>query len=595
MTRRYGFPPRCWPLALLPLALAGCAPGIGYRAPETPLPAQWQALGATSGAVATASATTATPASGSGANDAAATPGSVSAGGGATVPALPPAVPARFAARDAAADAAALAAWWTRFGDPVLDGLVRDALAHNLDLRTAQAQLREARAARQAAGAELGPSVTASASAASSKSSRATGSGATRELYSAGFDASWEPDLFGRLRSGRAAAEASLGSAQEQLRDTRVTLVAEVARNYIELRTAQQRLALAEASLAARRETLQLATWRQQAGLVSELDVAQARTELESARAGLPALQASVVAARHRLAVLLGQAPGALDARLALAADAADAEGGHGSADVASVPPESPSRLDDGAGTTRGAATASPALSAALAVPRAPAGIAVGIPADTLRQRPDVRAAERRLAAQAARLGEARAARYPSLRLSGSIGWEALSAQGLGDGGSLARSLLASLTVPIFDAGRIRAAIGVQDARLEQARIAYEAAVLLALEDVENALTGLSRAQERVARLADAVAAARDTRTIADYRYQSGLADFLAVLDSQRTLLSLEDQQAIAAGDLAAAQVRLYKALGGGWQVPDDSRTTGRAAADQADDRAVPASVPEPK
>lgn len=548
-----------WALALLPLALAGCVSSPGYRAPETTLPAQWQALPA-------GEAGTAAPAS------------------GAPVTATPVAATAVAAGPDARADdAAALAAWWTRFGDPVLDGLVQDALAHNLDLRTAQAQLREARAAREAAGAELGPSLSASASASRSTSSRSTGGGATRELYSAGFDASWEPDLSGRLRSGRAAAEASLGSAQEQLRDTRVSLVAEVARNYIELRTAQRRQALAEAALDARRQTLQLATWRQQAGLVSDLDVAQARTDLESARAGLPALQAAVVAARHRIAVLLGQAPGALDARLVVPV----ASGG---TTVVAAGNAGAGKGNPGAS---GAASVTGAPASATAIPLAPAGIAVGIPADTLRQRPDVRAAERRLAAQAARLDAARAARFPSLRLTGSIGWDALTVQGLGDSGSLARSLLASLSAPIFDAGRIRAAIGVQDARLEQTRIAYESAVLLALEDVENALTGLASVQERAARLDDALAAARNTRAIADYRYQSGLADFLAVLDSQRTLLALEDQQAVAAGDLASAQVRLYKALGGGWQAQDDSIAGSEAATGGTP--AEPAAAPEPK
>lgn len=555
MNHRLRFPGRPWALALLPLALAGCATRTDYRPPETPLPAQWQALRGGAGdaplpapASAAAPVTASTPTPTAPATLAGTAPAALPPSPAFAPPALPPA--AAVAATAGEPDAVALAQWWTRFGDPVLDALVQDALAHSPDLRSAQAQLREARAARQAAGAELGPSVSATASASRSTSSRATGSGATRELYSAGFDASWEPDLFGRLRNGRAAAEASLGSAQEQLRDTRVTLVAEVARNYIELRAAQQRQALADAALAAREQTLQLATWRQQAGLVSDLDVAQARTDLESARAGLPALRAAVVAARHRIEVLLGQAPGTLDARLA--------------------------------------------APVAIAVPLAPAGIAVGIPADTLRQRPDVRGAERRLAAQAARLGEARAARYPSLRLTGSIGWDALAAQGLGDSGTLARSLLASLTAPIFDAGRIRAAIGVQDARLEQARVAYESAVLLALEDVENALTALASAQERAARLADALAAARNTRAIADYRYQSGLADFLAVLDSQRTLLALEDQQAVAAGDLASAQVRLYKALGGGWQPQDESPDASRAATDRHDP-APPAAAPEPK
>lgn len=485
-------------LVLLPLVLAGCVgTGGSYRTPAMAVPSQWQALGAGTAA-------------------------------GSPAPSL---------AVAQARDTAQLAAWWRQFHDPVLEALIADALDHNLDLRTAQAQLHEARAVRRLAGAELAPTVSASASASQGKGSTATGSGTTREVYRAGLDASWEIDLFGRLRSGRAAAEASLGSAEEQLRDVRVTIIAEVALNYIELRTAERRLALAESTLAARQESLDLAGWRQQAGLVSELDVAQARTELESTRAGLPALRTAVSAPRHRLAVLLGQAPGALAERLA----------GGGPA------------------------------------PRATTAIATGIPADTLRQRPDVRAAERRLAAQVARLDEAKAARYPALRLSGSLGWEALRASGLGDGGALARSLLASLSAPIFDAGRIRAGIGVQDARLEQSRLAYEGAVLAALEDVENALVGLAGAQEREQQLAQATASARSTHDIARFRYQAGLADFLSVLDSQRTLLSLEDQLAQAGGALALAQVRLYKALGGGW--------TGEGNASPAPSGAAAASV----
>lgn len=470
---------RQW-LPFLALALAGCAStDPGYRAPVVALPSQWQSLAA--GTVA-----------------------------GAAAPAL---VVAQ------ARDAAQLAVWWRQYKDPVLDALIADALDQNLDLRTAESQWREARAARRGAGAELAPTLSGSASVSQGKGSSATGSGSTREAYRAGLDASWEIDLFGRLRNGRAAAEASLASAREQLRDVQVSIIAEVALNYIELRTAERRLALAESILAARQESLDLAGWRQQAGLVSELDVAQARTDLESMRAGLPALRAAVSAPRYRLAVLLGRPPGAMAERLA----------GGGS------------------------------------VPRANTAIAAGIPADTLHQRPDVRAAERRLAAQVARLDVAKAARYPTLRLSGSLGWEALSASGLGDSNALARSLLAGLTAPIFDAGRIRASIGVQDARLEQSRLAYEGAVLTALEEVENALVALASAEERERQLALATASARSTHDIAGFRYQAGLADFLSVLDSQRTLLSLEDQSAQAGGALALAQVRLYKALGGGW------------------------------
>lgn len=456
------------------LVLAGCATtDAGYRAPAGEVPARWQATAGASG----------------------------------------PAAPERGVALP---EAGALADWWRRFDDPLLDGLVAEALERNLDLRTARARLQEARAAQRQAAAGLWPSLSAGAAVGRS---RGSGGGGVRDSYRAELDASWEVDLFGRLRSARMAALAGEAATREEARDTQVVLVAEVARLYIELRTAQRRLALAEATLQAREEVLALAGWRQQAGLVAELDVAQARTEAAATRAGLPPLRTAAAEAQHRLAVLLALPPAALAARLAAPAE----------------------------------------------VPVAAGDIAVGIPADTLRQRPDVRAAERRLAAQVARLDEARAARYPSLRLSGSIGWEAFTLAGLGEGGSLAHALLAGLSLPLFDGGRLRAAVDVQDARLEQSRLAYEAAVLAALEEVESALVALAHARERAQLLAQAVASAQATRAIADYRYRAGLADFLSVLDSERTLLSLQDQLAQASGALAFGQVRLYKALGGGW------------------------------
>jgi NodT family efflux transporter outer membrane factor (OMF) lipoprotein len=442
------------------------------------------------------------------------------------------ATPARWSlSTDAqSADRAALPEWWREFHDSVLDALVEDALAANLDLAGARARLREARARRELAGAQLGPAVDASASAARSKSSAQSGSGTTRELYSAGFDASWELDVFGGLRRGAEAAQADLEASVEDLRDTRVSLLAEVVLNYVDLRTAESRLAKAEANLRSSSETYDLARWRNQAGLVSALDVAQARTELESVRASLPALHTAIAGAQNRLAVLLGVAPGELKTR----------------------------------------------LSPTAAIPLADRSIAVGIPADILRQRPDVRAAERRLAAQTARLGEAEAARYPSFRLSGSLGLEALTLGGLADGAQT-RSLLAGITAPIFDAGRIRANIGIQDALLEQARLSYRAAVMNALEEVENALVAVNNTDQRRGRLARAVDSAHEALQIAEYQYASGLADFLNVLNSQRTLLSLEDQLANSTGELASAQIQLYKALGGGWKpapTPDTQRTT---------------------
>ena len=418
-----------------------------------------------------------------------------------------------------AMDAVLLARWWHGFGDPVLDRLVADALAANLDLAQARARLREARARRGVAGAALAPSVDASLSGSRSRSSGQSGSGSTRELYSAGFDASWELDVFGGVRRSVEAAQADLEASVESLSDTRVSLAAEVALNYIDLRTAEQRLAIAEESIAYRGENHQIIRWRQQAGLVSELDLAQATTDLESTRAVLPPLRTAVTEAKNRLAVLLGRNPGELESL----------------------------------------------VHADRPIPLAAAEIVAAIPADTLRQRPDVRVAERRLAAQTARLGEAEAARYPSFRLSGSLGLEALELDALADRDANTHSLFGGITAPVFNAGRIAANIEIQDALVEQARLAYRAAVLAALEEVENALTAVANTDARRAKLAEAAAAARTTLAIAEYRYASGLADFLSVLDAQRTQLSLDEQLAGSTGELARAQIRLYKALGGGW------------------------------
>jgi len=430
-------------------------------------------------------------------------------------------VPARWrgAVESGAQDAEVLAQWWRQFDDPILDGLIDDALAANTDLKTAQAQLREARAQRNLARAGLWPTVTVAGSVIRNESSAETGSGATSELYSTGFDASWEPDVFGGLRRGAEAAEASLQASEENLRDTRVIVVAEVAFNYVELRTAEQRLAIAEESVAAQSETYNLTRWRWQAGLVSELDTIQARTLLEQTRAALPTLRTAIVEARYRLAILLGRAPGELDAR----------------------------------------------LQATGSVPVAAEQITVGIPADTLRQRPDVRAAERRLAAQTAQLGAAEAARYPSFQLSGSVGLEALAPHRLWGGNANRNSLLAGITAPIFDAGRIRSNIAVQDALLEQARLGYESAVLTALEDVENALISLANTRQRQEQLAQAEASAKLAWQLAQQQYTAGLADFQSVLDTQRTLLNVEDQLTNSNGEYSSAQIQLYKALGGGW------------------------------
>lgn len=413
-----------------------------------------------------------------------------------------------------------LARWWEEFSDPVLTGLVLDAIAANPDIATAKAQLRQARAEVGVAGAALGPTVDGSSSGTRSKSSEETGSGSIRNSYSVGIDASWEADIFGGNRRGLEAAEADADAAVESLRDVQVSIVAEVVTNYITLRVAESRLALAQDNLTDQTETYDIAVFRQQAGLVSELDVLQARTDLDSERASLPSFRTTAATARHRLAILLNLAPGALSERLA--------------ANSSNIP-----------FLSREAA--------------------VGIPADTLRQRPDVRQAERKLAAQTARLGVAEAARYPSFTLSGSLGLDALTIAALQGASAGAWSLAAAISAPIFQSGKLDANVESADAQVEQARLAYRAAILTALEDVENALVTLNNTLERRERLTEATRSAEEASELARQRYSGGLVDFLTVLDSQRTLRNLEDSLASNAGDVATAQAQLYKALGGGW------------------------------
>ncbi|TLN13667.1 efflux transporter outer membrane subunit, partial [bacterium] len=377
------------------------------------------------------------------------------------------------AAESPAAPVAELGRWWQVFADPLLSQLVDEALRASPDLRSATAKLREARARRVVSAAGLFPQVTASGSASRSESSKETGSGASRELFSVGFDASWELDLFGGVRRGVEAAAADLAAVEASLHDSQVTLVAEVARSYTEVRTLQTRLGIARTNLNSQTETLQLTQWRAQAGLVSSLDVAQARTNQEQTRAQIPSLETSLAEAEHRLDVLLGKTPGTLHPRLAA--------GG--------------------------------------SLPTTTEQIAVGIPADTLRQRPDVRAAERQLAAATARVGVAQAARYPSFKLSGSIGLEALTVGALGNGAT--SSLLAGITAPIFNAGRLSSQVEIQDALREQAQVAYEKTVLGALQDVENALVALRSNRERSAALAQAAASAQTAEQLARQRYSA--------------------------------------------------------------------------
>ncbi len=419
--------------------------------------------------------------------------------------------------------------WWRHLDDPLLSELVAEAMRANPDMRGALAKLRAARARTTVATAAFYPEVTASGSASRTHVSE-EGGDSTRELFSAGFDASWEFDVFGGVRRGREAAEADYEASVAELYDVRVTLAAEVALNYVEVRALQIRIGITRDNLASQAETLQLTEWRAQAGLVSIQDVEQARGTMEQTRAGIPSLEISLAEAEHRLDILLGRPPGALHARLAAPGD----------------------------------------------LPRVPDTIAVGIPADILRRRPDIRAAERTLAAETARVGVAEAARYPSFKLSGSIGLEVLTLAALGTSSTLTSVLLAGVTAPIFDAGRLRAQVEIQDAVREQALISYEQAVRGALQDVENALVALARNRERSEALGNAVEAARNAALLARHRYSSGLIDFQSVLDTERTVLSVEDSLASTRAEGVLALIRLYKAVGGGWTPQSAPGTAGK-------------------
>ncbi|MCB1057093.1 MAG: efflux transporter outer membrane subunit [Acidobacteria bacterium] len=444
------------------------------------------------------------------------------------------AMPAAFTAeldRGLVAGPTDLAAWWQGLGDPALDRLVAKALAANLDLRAALARIDEARARRGAAKAELGPAVATSLQASRTDTASSAAGDSHRESYSAGVDASWEVDLFGGQRRALEAAGADLAATEADFHGAQVSLAAQVAGTYLDLRTAEARLELVRRSVDTREQTLELTGWREQAGLATSLDTAQARSSLEQTRASIPPLELAAATARHRLAILAGRTPGELDELLA----------------------------------------------AGSGIPQVPDRIAVGIPADTLTDRPDLRAAERDLAAATARVGQAEAQRYPSLRLSASIGVDALDPSGLLDRDSLVSSLLGGLTAPIFQSGRIRRSIEVQQALERQAESRYRSAILTALGEVEDALAGLRRNQERLDGLSRALDAAREATSLAENRYSAGLIDLLVLLDTQRTLLSLEEQEASARGDLAGSLIQLYRALGGGWTnetgVPPTSRS----------------------
>jgi NodT family efflux transporter outer membrane factor (OMF) lipoprotein len=412
-----------------------------------------------------------------------------------------------------------LSRWWGRFDDPALNRLISAALKDSPDISSATARIRESRARRDAEYAGLFPALDGGLSRNSRSTDSDPGGRISSTSYSASLDASWEVDLFGRRRSAVQAAAANLGAAEENLNSVHAALAAEIAATYTSLRANEARLLVLKQNVTTREQTAQLATWRQQAGEADSLESSQAQSSLESARAAIPSLEQAIAQGRNQLALLAGREPGALDQMLS---------GGKG-------------------------------------IPNPPNNLAIGIPADTLRQRPDIRVAGYQVLAAAANTRAVEATRYPSLDLTGSLGFNTINASHFLDPETTAANFASNLTSPIFTAGRISANIEAASAIEQQAIDDYRSTVLTALAETENALIACRRSTERLATLEKATQLARTSDRLARQRYEAGEIDFLEVLDSQRTLLALEDNLLTTRTDRTTAYIRLYQALGGGW------------------------------
>ncbi len=428
----------------------------------------------------------------------------------------------RSVMRDLDGGAAPLSQWWKGFHDPTLNALIERARQHNPDLRAAFERITEARALRGIAVSQALPQANAGADYSRNRRSQnllgVPPAVNPSDLYTAGFDAGWEIDLFGGIRRSVEAADANLGAREEDYRDALVSLFADVALNYVEYRTLESRISVALRNIAAQRESAELTRQRLEAGLVPRIDVTQAETNLSLSEAAVPLLRTQLAASRNRLSTLTGGFPGSLDGMLK---------------------------------ESRG-----------ISVPRA--GFSAGLPCDLLRARPDIRRAERDLAAQTALIGVAEADLYPRLTLFGDFRLESVSSGNLFDSASRAYSFGPSFQWQIFSAGRIRNSIRAEESRTSQALAGYESAVLKGVEEVETTMAGIVYERERLSDLGQAVASSRETVNLVKDNYRSGLVSFQNVLDAERTKFSAEDEEIASRGQIALKYITLYKALGGG-------------------------------
>jgi NodT family efflux transporter outer membrane factor (OMF) lipoprotein len=416
-------------------------------------------------------------------------------------------------------DQTGLVDWWNSFDDPVLGDLIKRAVANNLSIKEAINRLNEARLRRGITGADQYPTVSSSASGTRSHTSHNNSNS-----YQAGVDSSWEIDIFGGIRRSIEASDADVASANASLNDVIVSLTAEVATNYVDLRLYQAEMDVTTSSLKTQEETFDIVKWRFKAGLVTELDLKKSEYTLEQTRSQVPGIQSRIDQAQNRIAVLLGLNTGVLKEELS------------------KIKP----------------------------VPILKDAIKTGIPADLLRQRPDLKKAERDLAAQTARIGGAVSDLYPKISLSGAIRFNASSTGSLFKSDSMTSSIGPSISWSVFKAGAIRKNIEIQSLISERLLIQYKSLVLSAVEEVENALASCMYEKMKGEYLVKALNAATEAFDLSKMQYSSGLIDFQVLLEAQRTLLSLQDQVTQNEGQITLNFITLYKTLGGGWS-PDST------------------------
>lgn len=429
------------------------------------------------------------------------------------------------AAEDVQADAPVIQQWWAAFEDALLDTLIVQAGESNLSLDMAVSRIREARAYHQITGGGYWPQV-------------GLGAGATRtetpEFYSPGGDnpadnwefgvsASWEIDVWGKTKRARESSGAAVQSSIEDYRDVLVSLYAEVASTYVDVRSIQTRLDFAHSNVKSQRETLDIVLAREDAGLVPMLDVSQARSNLANTEATIPTMETALEAALNRLAILLGKAPGAIDEQL---------------------------NVHSG-------------------MPKPATTLVVALPAELLRRRPDVRRSERDLASQSARIGVATSELYPSFSLTGALALSAPQFGDLGESGAFGWSFGPEVKWNLFTGGKVRGQIKVEEARTEQLYAAYELTVLNALAEVENSLVALRQEEIRRDLLTTAAESAQQSVELVNTQYVSGLTNFQNYLDAQRVLFSQQDQLAQSRGQVLTNLINLNRALGGGWSLDD--------------------------